>query len=247
MSTQNPAQALAPTPKPAEVIKVLIDPAWHSQPFLLPKRQLCFYSPYLRSLIEKVTPSQTICLPDDDPAALEVLVAWMNYETAAPCYQKGAELEKKIKVEDKERIPLAFKVWVLTHRLGGPCLVLRDECMRYLYEAYTLPLPGAKSLMITPTIALYVFNSAKNSNGLRHFIVACLIRDGLQDTNTKPGICTWETVLKQVLGLQTIMEKAWRGSRNERFDKLRKMEVYMCTLGEVIPGWYQRLPAAICR
>ena len=229
-------------PKPIEIIKVLVGEACNSQPYLLPKRQLCFYSPYLRTLIEKVEPSQTVCLPDDDPAAFELLVKWMNYEAYAPCHQRGVELEKKIKVQDKQGVHRAFKVWVLAHRLGRPCLILRDECMRYLYEAYTMPPPGAQSLVITPAIALYVFQSARNTNELRHFIIACLARDGMQQPTVNRG-CTCDVVLKQVPELQMIMHKTWSGPRKERFDMLLEMEVYMCAPGEVTPGWYQKQAA----
>lgn len=146
------------SPDPDDTVKVLVGPPGSSQSFILPKLQLLFYSPYLRTLSGKVGASQPIILPDDDPAAVGVLIAWMNYESPpAKCHQQGAEFEKMVRVKDKKGVPLACKVWVLAHRLGGPCLVLCDQCMRYLYEDYTRPvcMLGTESLKITLAITLY--------------------------------------------------------------------------------------------
>jgi hypothetical protein len=31
---------------------------------------------------------------------------------------------------------------------------------------------------------------------------------------------------------------AWKGTPKERLAALKRMEVYMCSAGEVVPGWY---------
>ncbi|KAF2830637.1 hypothetical protein CC86DRAFT_402664 [Ophiobolus disseminans] len=238
---QTQLSAPVQTSKAAEIIKVLVGPTCRPQPYLLPKRQLCFNSPYLRTLIEKAEPSRTICLPHDDPAAMELLITWMNYEQAKPCHQRGAELEKKIKTKDKEGVPIAIKVWVLAHRLGGPCLVLRDECMRYLYETCAMPPSGKTGLVITPAIGMYAFQNASTRIELRHLVFACLARDGLQGSGS---VCTWDAVLKQVQGLRAALQKAWDGSKTERVEKLLQLEDYMCAPGEITPGWYQKQVAS---
>jgi hypothetical protein len=229
--------------KRVEIIKVLVGPAMTSQPFLLPRRQLEFYSPYLRSRIEYLTLSNTLCLPFEDPSAFEMLTSWMNYEpNPAGCHQGARELQDKLRSEEKDGVALAFKVWLLTHKLGGPCLVLRDECIRYLYEAYTMPRPGAKQLSITPSVALYVFQKSVSTNELQHFIVAVLARAKRPWSSAITGL-TWEGVLEQVPELSKLMEKAWGKSWDERNARLLQMEMYMGTPGEVTPDWPHRQTA----
>jgi hypothetical protein len=217
-------------------------PSTASQTFLLPERQVIFYSPYLRSLIERANPRRplTLPLPNYDPDAFKVLDSWMNYASAPQsCHQKaekGGALEEMLMQEDEEGVVLGFKVWVLSHRLGGPCLVLRDECMRFLYETYTLP-----NSKISPASALFVFTNsdAMKTKELRHFLYGILARDGIQWPDTASRECTWEYVMEFVEGLRQRLETIWRYDRPERFKMLKVMEVYMCTPGEVTPDWCQ--------
>jgi hypothetical protein len=84
----------------------------------------------MRALIEKSTLALPILLPHDDPTAFEVLVSSMNPGLAlGPCHQSGVHPEEKISVRDNQGIPLAFKLWVLAHCLGGAFLVPSDACM----------------------------------------------------------------------------------------------------------------------
>lgn len=243
MPTQYPLRVSAS--KPAETIKVLVGPVSRSQPYLLPERQLCFYSPYLRALIGKAQ-SWAVCLPEDDPKAFEVLVSWMNYEPGAPCHQRGVALEKKIEVVDNNGVPLVFKVWSLAHRLGGPCLVLRDECMRYLYETYTKPSAGTGIDTIGPAILKHAFSKVNQGEQLRHFVLACVVQAGPPDQNDTALTRCWEAVLDQIPRLRATLWKAWSAPEKGHIDTLLSMEVYMGALGEIFgdvvaqesaPGW----------
>jgi hypothetical protein len=78
--------------------------------------------------------------------------------------------------------------------------------MRHLYEEYTTPLPGCEGLKFTPSIALYVMLSANDSNEMRHFILACLARDGMLQENADSAD-SYADVLPQVPGLKDILEK----------------------------------------
>lgn len=217
-------------------------PIGSAQTFLLPERQINFYSPYLRTLIERASPRRplTLILPNYDPDAFKVVNSWMNYASAArPCHQKaekGGALEGMLEQEDVDGVVVAFKVWVLAHRLGGPCLVLRDECMRFLYETYTLP-----DFTISPASVLYVFTNAGATKmmELDHFLHAILARDGLHSPDNGSRGCTWDHVLEYVEGLKQRLETTWGYDRAERFKELKAMEVYMCTPGEVTPDWCQ--------
>jgi hypothetical protein len=213
---------------------VLVGPASSCQPYLLPRRQLCFYSPDLRALIEK-TPSNTvtICLSGDNAAALEVLIAWMNYDPTVSCHQRGAVLANWIKVVDKSGVPIAFKVWTLGHRMGGPCLVLRDECMRYLYETYAAPSPGIEVLIILPSTVRHVFREASTKHELRHFVTACLIHTGLQETTKTGSPINWSDVLSRRPELRAALHKAWSNPMKEQEDTLLEMEMYMSAFGEI--------------
>jgi hypothetical protein len=109
------------------IITIRVGTAPLFKAFHLPKRQLCFHSPYLRTLIERAARllSPAIHLSDMDPGAFQVLSEWMNYSPAVSSHQKGAALVQKIAVEGRDGVALAFKLWILAHRLGGSCLVLR--------------------------------------------------------------------------------------------------------------------------
>lgn len=219
-----PTQLSSPirAPAPTETIKVLVGPP-SNPPHVLSIRQLHFYSPYLRILTERAEPYTTIILPDDDHAAFDVLVSWMNDGTTMPCHQRGAALDQQIKVEDKEGVPLAFKVWVLTHRLGGPCLVLRDECMRYIHETYT----GKGGRVITPAVAMYVFKDAGRTE-LKHLVGECLARDG-----TKMAGVEWEGVVRRIPALKKVTRSAsWQTG-------IMRLDGYMCPVGKVTPNWGQ--------
>jgi hypothetical protein len=167
----------------SQLVKVIVGPTAHCQPFILSRRALEFYSPYLRTLTEKAGASSTISLHGDTPAPFEVLVAWMNLDAApSPCHQRGVALDKLIEVEDDEGVRLAYRVWVLAHRLGGPCLVLGDQCMRYLYKEYVMPIPGSSGLVVNPATAFLVAKHARDSRKLERFVLACLTLDGLRST-----------------------------------------------------------------
>jgi hypothetical protein len=181
------------------------------------------------------TPSNpvTICLPDDDAAALEEVIAWMNYDPTVSCHQRGAVLANLIKVVDKSGVPIAFKVWTLTHRLGGSCLVLRDECLRYLYETYATPSPGIEVLIILPSTVRHVFRKAGTNYELRHFVTACLIRTGLQETTNMGAAINWRDDLSRAPKLRAALHKAWSGPMKEREGTLLQMGVYMSAPGEI--------------
>jgi hypothetical protein len=213
---------------------ILVGPPGHRPPFILPTRQLCLYSPYLRTLIGTSSPSLPIDLPHDDPVAFDVLVSWMNYAPAPkPCHQSGVHLEKKIKIKDNEGIPLAFKVWVLTHRLGGACLVLSDACMRYSYQEYTRPSPENEKVVITPAIALYVFLNTRNASELRQFVLECITRQEMQKHSTHE-MRSWEVVFERVPTFKTFMEQVADWTREGRMCLLSGPETYMCTSREIV-------------
>jgi hypothetical protein len=126
--------------------KILVGSPTRITPFILPTRQLSFYSPYLRSLTETATsPPIPIVLRYHCPEVFQILVSWMD----SP-YNEN-RLKSKISVKDKHDIPLAFGLWILTKRLGGACLVLGDACIQWLYHEYT-----DGKCVITPMIAKYV-------------------------------------------------------------------------------------------
>ncbi|KAH7093045.1 hypothetical protein FB567DRAFT_161915 [Paraphoma chrysanthemicola] len=238
--TRGMASTRTSTPKPVELIKVLVGPAGSSQPFILPRRQLEFYSPFLRHIIERITLSDTICLQLDDPAAFEILVNWMSWDTESPtCHQSAGKLQAKLRSEEDDGIMLAFKVWMLTHRLGGPCLVLRDECMRFLYEEHTAPMLGHNAREITPATALYVFESISSASELNNFVVAVLARVKRPWSSVDPG-GAWDDVFEQVPELKTLVDAMWGLPREARIRQLQRMEKYMCTPGEVTPDWWQK-------
>jgi hypothetical protein len=204
------------SPDANDKIKVLIGMPPTTQTFILPKRELLFYSSYLRAPIERYGAAQPIILPSDDAATFEVLLSWVNYDTPSAKYQQqGLEFAKMVRVKDEEVMPLRYMVWVLAHRLEEPCLLLRDQCMRYLYEDHTrtVYMPGQESLEITPAITLYVMQNASNCNELRHFIFVCLARDGRQEADARSEKCTWDDVWQQLPWFKDLMPLEARSLR----------------------------------
>jgi hypothetical protein len=231
--------------EPSQLVKVIVGPTAHCQPFILSRRALEFYSPYLRTLIEKAGASSTVSLHDDTPAPFEVLVAWMNLDAApSPCHHHGATLDKLIEVEDDEGVRLAYRVWVLAHRLGGPCLVLADQCMRYLYKEYVMPIPGTSGLVVNAATGFLVAKHARDSRKLERFVLACLTLDGLRSTASQTAADTWDSVLEQVPEFRARLENLLSKSREERLKGLLALEKYLSVLGEVTPEWYQEQAAS---
>ncbi|RYD83996.1 MAG: hypothetical protein EOP84_06710 [Verrucomicrobiaceae bacterium] len=111
--------------------------------------------------------------------------------------------------------------------------------MRFLHEC-TMPPPGRSALRITPATALYVFEKATSSSGLKHFAVALLARENRPWRDASSGK-TWESVFEQVPELEARLEPLWGLALQERNMQLQKMGKYMCTLGEVGPEWFEKL------
>jgi hypothetical protein len=152
-------------------------------------------------------------------------------------------LDKLIEVEDDEGVRLAYRVWVLAHRLGGPCLVLGDQCMRYLYKEYVMPIPGSSGLVVNPATAFLVAKHARDSRKLERFVLACLTLDGLRSTAAQTAADTWDSVLEQVPEFRVRLEELLSKSREQRLKELLALEEYMSVLGDVTPGWYQEQAA----
>ncbi|KAF1911271.1 hypothetical protein BDU57DRAFT_97796 [Ampelomyces quisqualis] len=245
MSDQHYNSLDIPLLKPSEKVKLLVG-TLTSRAYILPRNTLCFYSPWLRTFIKSspLPHDGTIVLRYFEPAEFDVFVAWMNYETdsLASYHQRGAELIQYIQVQDTEGVHLAWKVWSLANRMGGACVSLRDECMKFLYKEYMETAPRGRFLYITPGVAMYVF-SQDDVDDLRHFVLNCLARDGMLKGHAVGPLIAWESVLLKLPWLARFMANGCKSAREKGYVEVKSLDWYLSKLGKITPnGVKQKVP-----
>jgi hypothetical protein len=202
---------------PPEKVRVLVG-TLGSTIYNLPRDTLYFYSPWLRKFITSppLSRKSAIIIPRFEPPEFDVLVAWTKYETSSQgnYHQRGAELREYIAKQDAEGVHLAWKVWALANCMGGACVTLRDECMKFLHHEYMTAAPGEQSLPITPGVAMYAI-SRNDVDDLGLFVLTLLAWDGMLRENVVGPINTWHLVLQELPELARFMANGCQQGRKK--------------------------------
>lgn len=155
---------------PLGAISVVTRDASNTVTHILPRAQLNFWSPYLRSKITSSTPrtphSQNLCisilLPDIDPFAFQIFIKFMETRKLIDVYRyEQGQNTRDASVVDWRNVPLLIKIWVLAHRFKGPTLVLRDQAMLRIYDLYNPQ--HAKMITPNPQTVRYILTLVQTS------------------------------------------------------------------------------------
>lgn len=218
-------------------VAVLIGPPSTFHTFHLPKAQLEFWSPYLRTLIDRQCTHICISLPEVKKEEWMVFVSFMK-----TCRVLGRFEVADNKPGCADPVPLVFRVWVLSNRLKGPAIVMRDACMQLIYKLYmpNTPMYPENCIPFTPSIVRYMLNNTKTiDKGLKgaletplmQFIMAMMVQPGIEYREEEKE--AWDTLLLGYIDFRTEMGRRVRMSDERKKENLGPVEAYLGCLGEI--------------